>query len=314
MPISTRPSAPSLRRNEVERVKLFRKKRVVLNRNGSQAADVWYRLRKNKTAMVGLVIICIVLLLAIFADVLADYDTMAIAMHPEDRLDGPSAEHILGTDGSGRDLFARVIHGARYSLTFALACTFFGVVGGVLVGAFAAYMGGKVDYVIMRIIDAFNCLPAMLLSLSLVSALGMGMKSIIIALSISAIPGYARIVRSVMLSIVQQEYIEAARACGLSTLRIIVGHAIPNAIGLIIVNATMNMAGIIISAASLSYIGMGIQAPAPEWGAMLNYAQDYFKTAPYMALFPGAAIALTALSINLVGDGLRDALDPKTGK
>lgn len=292
-------------------MKLFKRKSMALDKNNSQWADIWFRLRRNKPAMLGLAVLCLIALLAISADLLADYDTMAIAHNPQDRLQGPSLEHLLGTDAYGRDMFARVIHGARYSLTFALVCTFFGVTGGVLVGATAAYMGGKVDNVIMRALDAFNCLPPMLLSLSLVSALGMGLKSIIIALSISAIPSYARIVRSVMLTVVQQEYVEAAKACGIGTLRIILGHVIPNAIGIIIVNATMNMAGLIMTAASLSYIGMGIQAPAPEWGAMLSEGQMHMRTHAHMMLVPGLAILVTALSFNLLGDGLSEALDPR---
>ena len=292
-------------------MKLSKKNRLAQNRSNSQLADVWFRLRKNKAAMAGLIVICIIACLAVFADVLADYDTMAIMQHPEVRLQGPSLEHLLGTDAYGRDMFARLIHGARYSLTFALVCTALGIAGGILVGATAAYMGGKVDDIIMRILDAFMCLPGMLLSLSLVSALGMGLKSIIIALSISAVPSFARIVRSVMLTVVQQEYIEAARACGIGNMRIILGHVIPNAIGIIIVNATMNMAGLVMSAAALSYIGMGIQAPAPEWGAMLSEGQMHMRTHMHMVLVPGIAIIVTALSFNLLGDGLSEALDPR---
>ena len=273
--------------------------------------DIWFRLKKNKLAMIGLVLVALVVLLAVFADVLADYDTMAIEQHPEIRLQGPSVEHILGTDAYGRDIFARIAHGARYSLTFALVCTVISLIGGTLVGAAAAYAGGAVDNVIMRILDAFFCMPAMLLTISLSSVLGMGLKSIIIALSISSIPGYARIVRSVMLSISQQEYIEAARANGFGSFRIIVGHMVPNAISILIVNAMMSMAGLIMSAAALSYIGMGIQAPAPEWGAMLQEGQSYMRDHFSMVLIPGLAIVITALGFNLLGDGLSEALDPR---
>lgn len=281
------------------------------SRSSSGLADVWFRFRKNKLSMAGLIVVVIIILLAVFADVLADYNTLAIEQHPEIRLQGISAEHILGTDAYGRDMFARIIHGARYSLTFALACTAISLIGGTLVGAAASYAGGIVDNVIMRILDAFYCMPGMLLTISLSSALGMGLKSIIVALSISGIPGYARIVRSVMLTISEQEYIEAARASGFGSLRIIVGHMVPNAISILIVNAMMSMAGLIMSAASLSYIGMGIQPPAPEWGAMLQEGQTYMREYFSMVLIPGLAIVITALSFNLLGDGLSEALDPR---
>ena len=296
---------------------MFGRKRKKLSEAASKShastglSDIWYRFRKNKLSMAGLIVVVIIILIAIFADVLADYDTMAIEQHPEIRLQGPSADHIFGTDAYGRDMFARIIHGARYSLTFALACTAISMVGGTLVGAAASYAGGIVDNVIMRILDAFYCMPGMLLTISLSSALGMGLKSIIIALSISGIPGYARIVRSVMLGISQQEYIEAARACGFGGFRIITRHMVPNAISILIVNAMMSMAGLIMSAAALSYIGMGIQPPAPEWGAMLQEGQTYMREYFSMVLVPGLAIVITALAFNLLGDGLSEALDPR---
>lgn len=288
-----------------------RKKKDLTKAKASGLVDVWYRFRKNKLSMAGLIVVILIILLAVFADVLADYNTMALEQHPEIRLQGPSIGHILGTDAFGRDMFARIVHGARYSLTFALACTAISLVGGTLVGAAAAYAGGIVDNIIMRILDAFYCMPGMLLTISLSSALGMGLKSIVIALSISGIPGYARIVRSVMLTISQQEYIEAARASGFGTFRIIVGHMVPNAVSILIVNAMMSMAGLIMSAAALSYIGMGIQAPAPEWGAMLQEGQTYMREHLTMVLVPGLAIVITALAFNLLGDGLSEALDPR---
>ncbi len=288
-----------------------RKKDLSKARSSTGFADVWYRFRKNKLSMAGLIVVIIIILLAIFADVLADYDTMAIEQHPEIRLQGPSAEHIFGTDAYGRDMFARIIHGARYSMTFALVCTAVSMIGGTLVGAAAAYAGGILDNVIMRVLDAFYCMPGMLFTISLSSALGMGLKSIIIALSISGIPSYARIVRSVMLGISQQEYIEAARACGFGGFRIITRHMVPNAISILIVNAMMSMSGLIMSAASLSYIGMGIQPPAPEWGAMLQEGQTYMREYFSMVLVPGLAIVITALGFNLLGDGMSEALDPR---
>lgn len=287
------------------------KKKIARDRKNSQLRDIWHRLSRNIPAMIGLGVVCVILLLALFADVIADYDTKAIENYPEIRLQGPSSEHILGTDAFGRDQFARVIHGARYSLSVAVICTAIGILAGSLIGATSAYFGGRLDNIIMRILDAFMCIPGMLLTLSLVSALGTGLRSIIIALTISSIPSYARIVRSVVLSVVQQEYIEAAKACGIGSFRIITGHVLPNAIGTIIVNAMMNMAGLIISTSSLSYIGMGIELPAPEWGAMLFEGQNHMRYHPHVVLVPGLAIVFTALSFNLLGDGLSEALDPR---
>ncbi len=289
----------------------MKKKKVVLNNKQSQIADVWFRLRKNKTAMVGLFIIIIILFFALFADFIADYDTKVIEQNPVERLQGPSFKHIFGTDAYGRDLFARIVHGARYSLSFGVVCTIISLIGGGILGATSAFFGGKVDNIIMRILDAFMCIPAMLLSLSLVSALGPGLENIMIAISISSIPGFARVIRSVVLTVVREEYIEAARACGVSTTRTIILHVLPNAIGPIIVNATMNVAGLIMAAAGLSFIGMGIQPPSPEWGAMLSEAQIYMRLYPHLVFVPGLAIVITALSFNLLGDGLSEALDPR---
>ena len=274
-------------------------------------ADVFYRLRKNKTAMVALVVLLIITFFAVFADVIADYDTMAIQANPTERLLPPCAEHIFGTDALGRDLFARIIHGARYSLSFGLLCTFSGLILGCLFGAAAAYFGGKVDAVLMFIFDAITCIPGILLSLTLVTVMGPGMINLILAITVAAIPGYARIIRSIVLGIVRQEYIEAARAIGVSHGRIILKHVLPNAVALIIVNATMHIAGFIMSAAGLSFIGMGIQPPIPEWGAMLSESREAMRMFPHTVIVPGLAIVITALCFNLFGDGLSEALDPR---
>lgn len=274
-------------------------------------ADVFYRLKKNKTAMVALAVIVIITLLAIFAGVIADYDTQVIQSNPTERLQKPSAGHIFGTDPMGRDLFARVIYGARYSLTFGLICTFTGLIFGCLFGAAAAYFGGAVDTILMFIFDCITCIPGLLLSLTLVTVLGPGMVNLVLAITISAIPGYARSIRAIVMGIVRQEYIEAARAIGVSHWRVIAKHVLPNAIALIIVNATMHIAGFIMSAAGLSFIGMGIQPPSPEWGAMLNESREAMRMFPHTVLVPGLAIVVTALSFNLLGDGLSEALDPR---
>ena len=211
----------------------------------------------------------------------------------------------------GRDLFLRVIYGARYSLTFGIVCTLFSLIFGAVLGASAAFFGGRVDSAITFVLDAVICIPNTLLSLSLVAVLGLGFRNLMIAITVSSIPSFARIIRSIVLSVVGQEYIEAARAIGVSSARTIFVHVLPNAIGLIIVNAAMNVSGLIMSAAGLSFIGMGIQPPAPEWGAMLSDSLKYMRTYPHIVIFPGLAIVLTALSFNLLGDGLSEALDPR---
>lgn len=291
---------------------MFRKKRkIVTDLRPNQWRDTWRRLRQNKAAMVGLCFILLILFLALFADVIADYDNVALAQVPLDRLQGPSPAHWLGTDAFGRDLFARIIHGARYSLTFGVLCTGLALFGGCVLGATAAFFGGKVDNIIMRIMDAIMCVPAILLSLSLVSALGQGLQNMMIALVIANVPSFTRMIRSVVLTVVTQDYIEAARSCGVKNSTIIFRHVLPNAIGPIIVNAMMSVAGFIMSAAGLSFIGMGIQPPAPEWGNMLSEAVGSMRLYPHVVIVPGVAIVLTALSFNLLGDGLTDALDPR---
>jgi len=272
--------------------------------------DMWFRLRRNKAAMGGLGFIVLIILLAIFADFIADYSTV-IDTFPDERLQPPSLQHIFGTDAAGRDLFHRVIHGARYSLTFGIVCTLAAILLGTIFGAAAAYFGGKTDTIITFIADAIICIPAILLSLSLVAILGAGFTNLMIAITVSAVPGFTRIIRAIVLGIVKMDYIEAARAIGVSNFRIIFVHMLPNAIGLIIVNATMNVAGLIMAAAGLSFIGMGIQPPAPEWGAMLTGALTHLRTFPHIVIFPGMAIVLTSLSFNLLGDGLSEALDPR---
>mgnify|MGYP000959698331 CR=1 FL=1 len=274
-------------------------------------AETWQRLSKNKAAMAGLIFVIIITLLALFADIVADYGTKVIQTHPLERLQRPSLQHPFGTDDMGRDLFARVVHGARYSLAFGIVCTLAAMAIGGALGAAAAFFGGAVEAVIMFIADTISCIPGTLLSLSLMAVLGPGLKNLMIAITFGGIPIFTRIIRSIVLGIVRQEYIEAARAAGVSNLRTIFLHVLPNAIGLIIVNFTMNVAGRIMAASALSYIGMGIQPPAPEWGAMLTDALKFLRTDPHVVIFPGMAIVITALSFNLLGDGLSEALDPR---
>lgn len=280
-------------------------------KKNSQVKEIWKRMKKNKTAMIGLVIICIFVLLAIFADVIVDYEEMAITQNVKERLQPPNSVHWFGTDGYGRDVFARILHGSRVSLIIGLASTSISVIFGGLFGAMAGYYGGKIDSIIMRVMDTIMCIPPILLALAIVAALGPGIRNLLIAITVAQVPGFARVIRSVILSVAGQDFIEAAKACGTTDKRIILKHILPNAMGPIIVQATMSVSGMIITAAGLSFIGMGIQPPRPEWGAMLSESREYMRYAPYLVAFPGIAIVLAALSLNLLGDGLRDALDPR---
>lgn len=280
------------------------------SRTREQLAEFWRRFRKNKSAVAGLIILVVLVGMALFADLIVPY-ARCVEQVGADRLQGPSAAHFFGTDEFGRDLFARVVHGSRYSLFIGVATSLMALVAGALLGASAGYFGGMVDNVICRIIDVFMCVPPILLSLAVVAALGTSVRNLIIAITISCIPGNVRLIRSVVLTVAEQDYVEVARSYGASNARIIFRYVLPNAMGPIIVNTTMAISDMILSAAGLSFIGMGIQPPSPEWGALLSAAQTYIFTSPYLLVFPGLFIILSSLSFNLVGDGLTDALDPK---
>ena len=281
------------------------------NKKRSQWAEVWRRLKKNKMAMFGLLILTVIILSALFADVIADYDEVVIKQNLSERLEGPSADHWLGTDEYGRDIFARMVHGARVSLKVGLIAVGISILLGGSIGAIAGYYGGRLDNVIMRIMDIFLAIPSILLAIAIVSALGPSLYNLMLAIGISSVPKYARIVRASVLSIRDQEFIEAARAIGANDLRIILKHIIPNSLAPVIVQGTLGVAGAILSTAGLSFIGLGIQPPAPEWGSMLAGGRQYLRIAWHVTTFPGLAIMITILALNLLGDGLRDALDPR---
>lgn len=280
------------------------------SRTREQFAEFWRRFRKNKSAVAGLIILILLVGMALFADLIVPY-ARCVEQVGADRLQGPSAAHFFGTDEFGRDLFARVVHGSRYSLFIGVATSLMALVAGAVLGASAGYFGGMVDNVICRIVDVFMCVPPILLSLAVVAALGTSVRNLIVAITISCIPGNVRLIRSVVLTVAEQDYVEVARSYGASNARIIFRYVLPNAMGPIIVNTTMAISDMILSAAGLSFIGMGIQPPSPEWGALLSAAQTYIFTSPYLLVFPGLFIILSSLSFNLVGDGLTDALDPK---
>ena len=277
----------------------------------SQWLEVWHRLKRNRMAMFGLFILSLVVMAALFADLIADYETVVIAQNLSDRLQGPSAQYWLGTDEFGRDIFARLIHGTRVSLMVGVLSVSIAVVIGGTLGAMAGYYGGRLDNVIMRVMDVFMAVPSILLAIAIVSALGANLLNLMFAISISSIPVYARILRASVLSVRDQEFIEAAKAIGANDFRIIFRHIIPNALAPVIVQAALGVAGAILSTAGLSFIGLGIQPPEPEWGAMLAGGRQYLRHAWHVTTFPGLAIMITILSLNLLGDGLRDALDPR---
>lgn len=279
-------------------------------KKNSQIKEIWRRYRKSKTAMLGLILLVIILLIAIFADLIVPYSE-AVTNNPSVRLQGPSAEHWFGTDELGRDVFARVVYGSRYSLWIGVSTSLLSLVIGGLLGAIAGYYGKTIDNVIMRITDVVMTVPPVLLSLAVVAALGANLTNLLIAITVSCIPNMVRMVRSVVITVVDMDYIEAAKSYGSTDMRIIMRYVIPNALGPIIVTTTMNVAAMILSASGLSFLGMGVQPPSPEWGALLSSARQYMFNAPYLLYFPGIFIVLAALSFNLAGDGLRDALDPK---
>lgn len=277
----------------------------------SMAGDIWRRLLRNKMAVVGLVILVLLAVSAIFADLIADYDTKVVAQNVVERLQGPSAAHWFGTDEFGRDIFARIIHGGRISLVVGLVSISFSLIVGGCLGAFAGFYGGKVDNIIMRIMDIFLAIPSILLAITIVAALGTNLVNVMIAIGISYIPNFARIVRAAVMGVKDQEFVESSRAIGAGNATIIFREVIPNCMAPIIVQATLSVAGAILSTASLSFIGLGVQPPSPEWGAMLSSGRNFLRDAVHLTLFPGLAIVITILALNLLGDGLRDALDPR---
>lgn len=275
--------------------------------------EFWHRFCENKTALLGLVILLLIIAAAVFAPLIADYDSV-ISQNTSARTLKPGIQHWFGTDGYGRDVFARVIWGARTSLFIAFATILVSCVAGMFLGVLCGFYGGVLDTIVMRIVDVFMCLPPLLFSLSIVSALGNGMWKLIMAVGITMMPYFTRVVRATVMSVVTMDYIEAARSNGASSRHIIFRHIIPNCMGPIIVEATISLSSVIMIAAGLSFIGLGVQPPTPEWGSMLSDAREYMRKAPWMVMAPGLAIMLTSLSFNLVGDGVRDAMDPRQKK
>ena len=280
----------------------------------SQMGEVWHQFRRNTGAMVGSSIVLIIVFVALFADVFLDYDTQVVGQNVAERLQWPSARHWFGTDELGRDIFFRVLYGTRFSCSVGLVAVTIGLVIGVTLGAIAGFYGGTLEEVIMRSTDILGAVPNMLMAIVIVSVLGQSIWNLMLAVGITSVPQFVRITRAAVLTVRNQEYVEASKAIGLSNRRIIFKHILPNCLSPIIVQATLRVASAIISASSLSFLGLGVPAPSPEWGALLSGGRKYIRDYSYMTLFPGLAIMITVLALNMMGDGLRDSLDPKLKK
>ncbi len=278
-------------------------------RSGS---DFWRRFKRNRSAVLGMIILCVIVTLVICADLFYSYDDVAIKMNVSQRLIPPFSQgHILGTDDLGRDLAARILHGGRRSLVISFSSVAFALVVGSIIGAVSGYYGGVLDNVIMRIIDILMAIPMTMLAIVIVAALGPSQFNMILALSIAQVPTFARVMRGQVLTVRNTEYIEAARAIGTKDAAIIAEHIVPNVLSPIIVQIAIRAAAAIINTATLSFLGLGISAPTPEWGAMLSAGRNYIRDHSYLTFIPGLAMMLTILSLNLLGDGLRDTLDPR---
>ena len=282
-----------------------------VQKKNSLAWDTWKRLLKNKGAMFGLVFMVGLVLMAIFADFLYDYDTQVIAQNIQDRLIHPCMAHPFGTDEFGRDLLARIVHGSRMSLVVSFTSVAISLAVGGVLGAISGYFGGMIDDIIMRITDILLAIPMTLFAIVIVAALGPNTQNLALALAASSIPIFARLVRGSVITVRDVEYVEAARAIGANHFTIITKHILPNCMAPIIVQVTLRIATAIYNTAALSFLGMGVQAPAPEWGGLLAAGRSLIRDHSYLSVIPGLAIMLTVLALNLLGDGLRDALDPK---
>ena len=283
--------------------------RLDTGKKQSQWKDVWKRLRRNKLAMIGMIIVIVMLLSAIFADVLAPYDYAK--QNYKARFEMPSWQHLFGTDDFGRDIFSRVLKGGQISLGVAIVSVSMALVVGGLLGSTAAYYGGVYGAVIMRCMDIIMAMPSFLLAMAIAAALGTGMVNTCIAIAIGTVPTFTRILYASVLSIKGQEFVESATACGANDFRIIFRHVIPNVLAPIIVNASLRIGVAIMTISGLSFIGLGVQPPTPEWGSIMSAGRQYIRDFWPIVILPGIAIALTMIGFNLFGDGLRDALDPK---
>ena len=270
--------------------------------------EAWLRFKRNPTAIVGLSLVTLIVLIAIFADVISQYDPY---LSTPDYTQPPSAAHWFGTDHIGRDLFARCMYGARWSLPIGCATMVLALMGGGTLGIVSAYFGKSADAVIMRVMDVLQAIPGVLLAIIIMSSLGTGNIQLMMALFVSSMPAMSRTFRAAILTIRGNEYIQAARCIGSRSIRLVLQHMLPNAVGYIIIFTVHAVSNGIMLIATLSYIGLGVKPPYPEWGSLLSLGKDYITSFPHMTIFPGIMIMITVLAFNLLGDGLRDALDPR---
>jgi peptide/nickel transport system permease protein len=271
--------------------------------------EVLRGLKKHRLALVGAVIIFVLIFLAILAPFIAPHDP--IEQNLEHRLLAPNTQYLLGTDNLGRCILSRLIHGASVSLLIGIMVVGISAFVGVTLGLLAGYRGGLIDELIMRIVDILLAFPGIILALVVIGILGPSLYNVMLALAIVGWTSYARVVRGTVLSVKEKEFVEAARVLGASDVRIMFRHILPNIMAPVIVMATLGMAHVILAAAALSFLGLGAQPPTPEWGSMLNSGRAFMRTAPHLTIFPGLAIMVTVLAFNFLGDGLRDALDPR---
>ncbi len=279
-------------------------------KSDSEIRQVWRHLRRNRMAMLGLAILLLFLVVSIFAPFITAHDPVRLNLI--NAMQSPSSEHLMGTDWQGRDVFTRILYGGRISLAIGFITVVIGLTVGIPIGTLSGYIGGKFDLFVQRIIDIMLSFPGILLAIVVVTILGVGVEQVMIAVGISTIPIYTRLVRGSVLSVKEEGYIAAARSLGIGDARIIVRHILPNCLGPIIVQSTFQIATSILWAAGLGFLGLGAQPPDPEWGAMLSRGREYMRAAPYLTIFPGLSIFFMVLGFNLLGDGLRDALDPRS--
>jgi len=298
---------------EQANVKTYSTKKEFLRdfKKKSRGMELWRRFLKKKPAVVGLALFTIIVLLAVFAPLIADYEEVVIKIDVPNRLNAPSAANILGTDEMGRDILARIVHGARISLLVGISSIAVSLLVGGTLGAISGYFGGRVDGWLMRAMDVFLCLPDMLLALAIIAAFEVSIVTITISIGLAFTPKLSRVVRAAVMSVRDNEYVEAAKCIGARSGRIILSHVLINCIGPVIVQVTLYVANAILTISALSFIGLGIRAPRPEWGNMLASGREFMRDYPYIVVVPGLAIFFTILSLNLLGDGLRDVLDPR---
>lgn len=295
----------------MEAIRKFSPEELKKYKKRSLGAEVWRNYKKSPSAMIGLIVILIIVIVAVVAQFVYNYDTDIVQQDLMNRFLKPCAEHPLGTDQYGRDVLTRILYGAKYSLAVGIVSVAISCVIGSTLGLIAGYYGGVTENIILRICEIFMGIPSVLLGIAIMSAFGQSLVVLMLAVGLVYVPMFARTARAAVLPVRDEEYIEAARVSGVRDISIIFGHVLPNSLSPIIVQITMGVANGILTASFLSFLGLGVPVPAPEWGAMLSSGREYIRDYNYLTLFPGLAIMLTVLAFNLMGDGLRDALDPK---